>query len=72
MTPSTCACHGIGGMVGMIATGVFAAQVGLIYGKPTTFLVHLLALVIVGVFTFGGSLVLYKITERDPAAPSAR
>ena len=26
-------CHGVGGMVGMIATGVFASQVGLIHGK---------------------------------------
>ena len=26
-------CHGVGGMVGMICTGIFAKDVGLVYGK---------------------------------------
>jgi Amt family ammonium transporter len=56
-------CHGVGGMVGMIATGIFAKDVGLVYGQTTTFLYHLLALVIVGVFAFVGSLILYKVTD---------
>src|SRR4051812_33179035 len=56
-------CHGVGGMVGMIATGIFAKDVGLTSGKTTTFLYHLLALVIVAVFTFIGSLLLYKVTD---------
>lgn len=56
-------CHGVGGIVGMILTGVFAADVGLIYGETSTFLYHLLALGIVGVFTFFGSLFVYKITS---------
>lgn len=47
----------------MILTGVFAENVGLIYGDPTVFLYHLLALVIVGAFTFGGSFLLYKLTD---------
>lgn len=55
--------HGVGGIVGMLATAVFANKVGLIHGETTTFLYHLLALVIVSVFTFGGSLLLYKITD---------
>jgi Amt family ammonium transporter len=55
-------CHGVGGIVGMIATGVFAKDVGLIYGQTTTFMYHLLALVIVGAFTFGGAYLLYLIT----------
>ena len=55
--------HGMGGIVGMLATAVFANEVGLIHGEVTTFLYHLLALVIVGVFTFGGSLLMYKITD---------
>lgn len=55
--------HGMGGIVGMLATAVFASEVGLIHGETTTFLYHLLALVIVGVFTFGGSLLMYKITD---------
>jgi Amt family ammonium transporter len=55
--------HGMGGITGMLATAVFADKVGLIHGETTTFLFHLLALVIVGVFTFGGSMLLYKITD---------
>lgn len=55
--------HGMGGIVGMLLTSVFAQEVGLIHGDPTTFLFHLAALVIVGVFTFGGSMLMYKITD---------
>lgn len=55
--------HGMGGIVGMLATAVFAKEVGLIHGEYTTFLYHLLALVIVSAFTFGGSLLMYKITD---------
>jgi Amt family ammonium transporter len=56
-------CHGVGGIVGMIATGIFANEVGLIHGTTTTFFNHLIALMIVSVFTFGGSLILYKIVN---------
>jgi ammonium transporter, Amt family len=55
--------HGMGGIVGMLATAVFANEVGLIHGHITTFLFHLLALVVVSIFTFGGSLLMYKITN---------
>jgi Amt family ammonium transporter len=55
--------HGMGGITGMLATAVFANEVGLIHGEITTFLFHLLALVIVSIFTFGGSLLMYKITD---------
>jgi Amt family ammonium transporter len=55
-------CHGIGGIVGMIATGIFAKDVGLFYGQTQTFLYHLLGLAIVSAFTFGGSWLLYKFT----------
>lgn len=56
-------CHGLGGVVGMILTGVFAKDVGLIYGEFETFKFHLIALAIVATFTFGGSLLIYKITS---------
>ncbi len=56
-------CHGVGGMVGMIATGVFAKDVGLAYGKTETFMYHMIALVVVAVFSFVGSLILYKLTD---------
>jgi ammonium transporter, Amt family len=56
-------CHGVGGAVGMIATGVFAREAGLVAGRVDTFLTHLGALVFVTAFTFGGSWLLYKLTD---------
>lgn len=55
--------HGIGGIVGMLLTAVFASEVGLIYGETSTFLYHLLALVISTVFCFGGSYLLYMLVD---------
>ena len=61
-------CHGLGGITGMILTGVFAVEagegVGLIHGNIERFLYYPLALVIVSAFTFGGSYLLYKITDK--------
>jgi len=56
-------CHGVGGLVGMIATGVFAKDVGLIHGNPKVFMLHMLAILIVGSFTFFGSYILYKFVD---------
>ena len=56
-------CHGVGGMVGMLMTGVFARDVGLTSGHAYTFLVHCGALVFVALFSFAGSWLLYKITD---------
>jgi Amt family ammonium transporter len=56
-------CHGVGGIFGMLATAVFAKDVGLIFGESSTFMYHLLALVIVTVFAFGGSFLLFKVTN---------
>jgi Amt family ammonium transporter len=56
-------CHGVGGIVGMVLTGVLARDVGLLWGPTTTFTRHLLALVIVGAFSFVVSLVIYKFTD---------
>ena len=56
-------CHGVGGMTGMVMTGIFAQSVGLTSGKYQTFLFHLLAMVIVAVYAFVGSWLLYKITD---------
>lgn len=56
--------HGVGGIVGMVLTAVFAKDVGLLYGHTHTFLVHLLGLLIVGVFTFGGAYLLYLLTNK--------
>jgi Amt family ammonium transporter len=56
-------CHGLGGIVGMILTAVFAKDVGLMYGETKTFLYHLLALVIVMVFAYFGSYILYIVSN---------
>jgi Amt family ammonium transporter len=65
-------CHGVGGMVGMLLTGVFAHKNvnggnttgnGLFYGETHLFFVHLIALVVVSVFAFFGSFILLKITD---------
>ena len=56
-------CHGVGGMVGMIMTGVFANDVGLASGQLQTFVVHCGALVFVAAFSFGGSWLLYRVTD---------
>ena len=65
-------CHGVGGMVGMILTGVFANQSvnaanttgnGLFYGETNLFVIHLIALIGVSAFAFFGSFLLLKITD---------
>ncbi|AZQ44229.1 ammonium transporter [Nonlabens ponticola] len=56
--------HGIGGIVGMILTAVFAKEVGLIYGETDTFMWHIIALVLVSIFTFGGSWILYWVVNK--------
>ena len=56
-------CHGVAGMFGMLATGIFATNVGLLSGKSETFLAHLFALVLVSCFAFFGSFYLYKFVN---------
>lgn len=57
-------CHGVGGIVGMILTAVFATKDGLVStGNPDLLWKHLLALVIVSVFTFVGAYALLKFTN---------
>ena len=56
-------CHGVGGIVGMILTAVFADKVGLIYGETTTFINHIYALLIVGAFALVGSYLLYALSH---------
>ncbi|MGC6531631.1 MAG: ammonium transporter [Flavobacteriales bacterium] len=58
------ASHGVGGMVGMVLTGVFAAGVGLVDGHTETFLWHLAALVGVGLFAFVGSYGLFWVVNK--------
>ena len=62
-------CHGLGGMVGMLLTGVFASQVvhgikdgpnGLAYGNPAFFFIQLKAMLIVVVYSFTVSFLIFK------------
>jgi ammonium transporter, Amt family len=57
-------CHGLGGIVGMLLTGVFADKVGLIQGTATVFGYHVLGLAIVVTYSFVGSWLLLKLTDR--------
>jgi len=61
-------CHGIGGMVGMLMTGVFASKAvnpagndGLFYGNPAFFFTQLKAMLIVVVFSFVVSYLIFKL-----------
>src|SRR6185436_1381192 len=56
-------CHGVGGLVGMVATGIFADKVGLIHGETATFWRHIEAIGVVGAYSFVGAFVLYRITD---------
>ena len=66
------ACHGVGGMPGMLLTGVFASKEinpavtdqGLIFGETTLFLTQLTAMVIVSVFAFTASYFLFFIVNK--------
>ena len=60
-------CHGIGGIVGMIMTGLFATKTvnaagndGLFYGNPDFFFTQLKALGIVVAFSFTASFLIFK------------
>lgn len=59
------ACHGVGGIMGMILTAIFAhgENVSLLHGGFEVFAHHMMALVLVSIFAFFGSLLLYKITD---------
>jgi Amt family ammonium transporter len=64
-------CHGVGGIVGMILTGVFASKNingavvdnGLLFGETKLFFTQLAAMLAVSVFCLAASFVLLKITD---------
>lgn len=60
------ACHGVGGIMGMILTAIFAhgENASLLHGGIEVFAHHMMALLLVSAFAFFGSLFLYKITDR--------
>jgi Amt family ammonium transporter len=63
-------CHGVGGIVGMVATAVFADKRinpdgadGLLYGGTALFTSHILALFAVGAAVIALSWLLYKAVD---------
>jgi len=65
------ACHGMGGVWGALATGLFASKAvnpaggnGLFYGNPMQFLVQLLTVGLVVVFAFGVTFGLTRLLHR--------
>ncbi|MGL4632691.1 MAG: ammonium transporter, partial [Leadbetterella sp.] len=69
-------CHGVGGMVGLVCTGIFASGLinsvvtmegaagdGLFFGNAALFSKHMLALVLVSAFAFVMSLIILKVTD---------
>jgi Amt family ammonium transporter len=63
-------CHGVGGIVGMLLTGVFATKTvnaagvdGWFYGNPEFFFTQLKGVLIVAVFSFVVSFVIFKLVN---------
>lgn len=64
-------CHGVGGMVGMLLTGVFASKEinpavvnqGLIFGETKLFFNHILAMFGVSIFSFAMSYLLFYVVD---------
>jgi Amt family ammonium transporter len=65
-------CHGVGGMTGMLLTGVFASKAvnsavvdqGLIFGETTLFVHQFTALICVSIFAFTASYALFFIVNK--------
>lgn len=65
------ACHGVGGIVGALATGLFATVAvnaagtdGLFYGNAMQFAKQALAVVAVGSYAFAGTWIIGKIIDK--------
>jgi Amt family ammonium transporter len=65
------ACHGVGGILGALLTGVFCTKAvnpagadGLLYGNPKQFLIQLAAVVVVAVWGFVTSVLLLKVINK--------
>jgi Amt family ammonium transporter len=63
-------CHGLGGMVGMLMTGIFANSAihgikdgpqGLFYGNPEFFFIQLKAMALVAAYSFAVSYGIFKV-----------
>lgn len=59
------ACHGVGGIMGMLLTAIFAngENASLLHGGIYVFGSHLIAFLLISVFTFGGSFLIFQLTD---------
>ena len=62
------ACHGVGGMWGALATGIFATLAvnvdganGLVYGQTSLFISQIFGVLIVSAYAFVGTFLLLKV-----------
>lgn len=62
--------HGVGGIIGAIATGIFATKAvnpagndGLLYGNPSLLVTQIIAVVVVAVYAAGVTFVLLKLID---------
>ena len=62
--------HGVGGILGTLAVGLFASKAvnpagadGLFYGNPKQFLIQLLAVVVTMAYSFVGTYIILKIID---------
>ena len=65
------ACHGMGGVIGALLTGVFATTAinagganGLFYGNPHQFVVQLEAVAVTALYSFGITYIVAKVLDR--------
>lgn len=63
-------CHGMAGVWGALATGIFASPTinplgtGLLYGNPNQFVIQLITVVVAAAFAFGLTFVIAKVLDR--------
>ena len=64
------ACHGVGGVWGALATGLFATKAvndaggdGLFYGNPGQLVIQLIAVVAVAAFSMAATFVILKVLD---------
>jgi Amt family ammonium transporter len=62
--------HGIGGIIGMLTTGLFASKAinpagadGLFFGNPHQFLVQLFAAAVVTAYSLAATYIIYKVVD---------
>jgi Amt family ammonium transporter len=62
--------HGIGGILGTLAVGLFASKAvnpagadGLLYGNPKQFLIQLIAVGVTVAYSFVASFIIYKVVD---------